>query len=887
MKKKSARKKVKPIPAIEKQKGDQFFLSCGDRLEAKIVQLILCYGGRIELNEGKLSYVGGEEEIGDPLFSLDKLSYFNMLSYLHYFEIEKGDMYLRSNSIELIRFEDDRCVLGFWEELIHNKEKKIYVCVDYSKFLEQDKQPILEGEGEGEPSGNVLHSQVINVEDDLTFDDLCISIEGHSDDDDLELQEARQNVINSRQDLQGLSEPSMEEGGDEPSDEDIEEPMVDEGANRGVEEQRVEGVIDSERGAEEQRAEAVIDSERGAEEQRAEPVIDSERGAEDVNESEPRVDRDCDSTDPTYKDDSVYYSSSDVGSHFSENEDDFGAESHRDESIRVQFDATTEIPQFAVGMFFSNLGEVRYAIARYAVMKGMCIRYVKNDLQRVRAKCMVGCPWVMQVSPHNADQNWTIKTYEPEHRCTRSNKVKFCDSNFLSKRYKTMITNLHYIKLKDFKSIVRSELKQSVSLNVCRHAKTKIITELMGFYRGEYASLNDYAEVICHTNPGTTCFVKSTSENPEGKQEFHRFYVCFSACKRGWLEGCRKVIGIDGCFLKGICKGQLLIAVGRDGNNQMFPIAWGVVLVENKDNWSWFLRMIQYDLQLEYGEGYAVISDMQKGLESAVKDILPQAEHRRCARHVYANWAKKWRGDERKKAFWSCAKATTFADLNVRLTHLGTLGNNIVNDALSYEIETWSKVYFDTSIKCDVVDNNLAETFNGWILEPRCKSVITMLEDIRVKVMNRLWNKRDSTRGWITDVSPRALEVVEKNKQLSYDWEVEFNGDYGYEIAWRQDRRNKHTVDINRRVCTCREWDLTGIPCRHGVCAIYAKGHKPEEYVHHLYNKETYLKAYGHTIQPVPGKDHWVRSEKGPIEPPPFKKLPGRPKKTGGKSHLK
>ncbi|GKD25624.1 putative integrase, partial [Tanacetum coccineum] len=46
-----------------------------------------------------------------------------------------------------------------------------------------------------------------------------------------------------------------------------------------------------------------------------------------------------------------------------------------------------------------------------------------------------------------------------------------------------------------------------------------------------------------------------------------------------------KVIGLDGCFLKGTCRGELLTAMGRDGNNQMFPIAWAVVNVENTDNW--------------------------------------------------------------------------------------------------------------------------------------------------------------------------------------------------------------------------------------------------------------------------------------------------------------
>ena len=93
---------------------------------------------------------------------------------------------------------------------------------------------------------------------------------------------------------------------------------------------------------------------------------------------------------------------------------------------------------------------------------------------------------------------------------------------------------------------------------------------------------------------------------------FVYFFVCFDALKRDWLEGCRKIIGFDGCFLKGSCKGELLVAVGRNGNQQMFPIAWAVVDIETKHSWSFFLKYLIEDLNLGTGHGLTVMSDMQK-----------------------------------------------------------------------------------------------------------------------------------------------------------------------------------------------------------------------------------------------------------------------------------
>ncbi|XP_024016322.1 uncharacterized protein LOC112089797 [Eutrema salsugineum] len=75
----------------------------------------------------------------------------------------------------------------------------------------------------------------------------------------------------------------------------------------------------------------------------------------------------------------------------------------------------------------------------------------------------------------------------------------------------------------------------------------------------------------------------------------------------------------------------------RDLNDQMFPIAWGIVDAENTPNWKWFLEHLVDDLGVGLGNGLTLESDQQKELIGAVKVLLPYAEHRECARHVHAN----------------------------------------------------------------------------------------------------------------------------------------------------------------------------------------------------------------------------------------------------------
>ena len=84
-----------------------------------------------------------------------------------------------------------------------------------------------------------------------------------------------------------------------------------------------------------------------------------------------------------------------------------------------------------------------------------------------------------------------------------------------------------------------------------------------------------YANELLSKNKDFT--IKIAVENKcNGNCLFKSLYICVGPLKRGFLERCRKVLNIDRCFLKGPWNGYVLAVVGRDANNQMYPVAWGV-----------------------------------------------------------------------------------------------------------------------------------------------------------------------------------------------------------------------------------------------------------------------------------------------------------------------
>jgi hypothetical protein len=80
------------------------------------------------------------------------------------------------------------------------------------------------------------------------------------------------------------------------------------------------------------------------------------------------------------------------------------------------------------------------------------------------------------------------------------------------------------------------------------------------------------------------------------------------------VNGCVHFAGLDGCFLKLTTRQQILAATGRDGNNNIFPIAFGLVDKEDKASLTWFLTQLKAAIGGDYGKfgHYTIISDRQK-----------------------------------------------------------------------------------------------------------------------------------------------------------------------------------------------------------------------------------------------------------------------------------
>ena len=190
--------------------------------------------------------------------------------------------------------------------------------------------------------------------------------------------------------------------------------------------------------------------------------------------------------------------------------------------------------------------------------------------------------------------------------------------------------------------------------------------------------------------------------------------------------------------------------------------------------------------------------------------------------------------------------------------------------------EHWSRAFFKLGSNRDSVDNNMCESFNNSIMDSRFLPIISMNETIRAKVMVRIQQNRAKAEKWTGTICPNVFKKLKLNIDRSAGCYVLWNGENGFEV--KEKDKMKWTVNLDKRTCSCRYWQLSGLPCAHAINAIYTSSKSLDEYIDPCYSISQYMKTYQFCLQPVEGEHSWPVSDMPRPDPPAYVKMPGRKK---------
>jgi hypothetical protein len=196
------------------------------------------------------------------------------------------------------------------------------------------------------------------------------------------------------------------------------------------------------------------------------------------------------------------------------------------------------------------------------------------------------------------------------HKCIRSLNNKCADSKWVAEAVVKKMQTSQKVTIQDIIVDMRRNYALNITPWTAWKAK-KIATSIIeGDADNQFAQLGRYAAELRRVCRKNTIKLNVDRPDPSLPPRFGSFYFSFDGCKQGFIRGCRPFIGVDGCHLKTKYGGQLLIAVGRDPNDQYFPLAFGVVETKTKESWRWFLQLLMEDVGQD--KRFVFISDQQK-----------------------------------------------------------------------------------------------------------------------------------------------------------------------------------------------------------------------------------------------------------------------------------
>ncbi|KAK9067649.1 hypothetical protein SSX86_011760 [Deinandra increscens subsp. villosa] len=548
-------------------------------------------------------------------------------------------------------------------------------------------------------------------------------------------------------------------------------------------------------------------------------------------------------------------------------DEEHGGEEHLKKDSRI----------IKVNSTFENVIEFRRALAHYAITNEFAYFTEKSEPTRVTARCVdLGCKWRIHASLQQDGITFEVKTLVEPHSCTRSKKGanKVASQGWIAGVLKDKLKSDGDVSPIVLQKWIMKNYNVDVPYMRVFRGKEQAYNDMYGKWEDSFLQMNDFKEELLKRNPGSV--VEVDYEIKGDKKLFLRFFISLAACLKGFLDGCRPYIALDACHLKGKFNGVLVAATSVDGNNSIFPVAYGVLESENKNSWIWFLELLKKAIGAP--NGLVISSDMQKGLEVAITQVYPASEHRECVRHLYSNFKRHFRGEFFSKSLWRAAGTYSITEHENVLNDIA----EACQDARTYLDENhkriWSRCKFGTTAKCDYMTNNVSEAFNSWIGDARYKPVIDLLDCIREKIMIRLDKKRRLLKTWKGTLVPRTKRYLNKISKNLGIYEVCRSGENRAEVKY-MDRR--WDVSLDDKTCTCRVWQVRGVPCIHATAFItFTRDENWDNFVDSYFTIEKFKLAYALEVAPMPARDQWVHMDIGEkIYPPAIKRPPGRPRK--------
>ncbi|GLU05181.1 hypothetical protein SLE2022_222940 [Rubroshorea leprosula] len=529
---------------------------------------------------------------------------------------------------------------------------------------------------------------------------------------------------------------------------------------------------------------------------------------------------------------------------------------------------------------FGSINEFREALHKYSIAHGFAYRYKKNDSRRVTVVCKAqGCPWRIYASRLATTQLVSIKKMNPKHTCEGATAKAGHRSTrgWVGSIIKEKLKTTPNYKPKDIAEDIRREYGVQLNYSQARRAKKIAKDQLQGSFKEAYALIPYFCEKIKETNPGSIATFTTKDDS-----SFHRLFFSFHASISGFQQGCRPLLLLDSTPVNSKYPANLLSATAADAQDGIFPVAFAIVDAEDEENWHWFLQELKSAASMS--SQITFISDFQHGLKKALAEIFDQSHHSYCLRHLAEQLIRELKGQFSHEArrllisdFYSAANALTLDGFKQATENIKAISSDAYDWVIQSEPEHWASAFFGGA-RYNHTSSNFGHPFYGWVSEAGELPITQMIDVLRGKLMESIYKHRIEASQWTTKLTPSNEEKLQTETAVARSFQVLLTQGNVFEVRGE----SVYVVDIDHWDCSCKGWQLTGLPCCHAIAVSECIGKSPYDFCSRYFTTESYRLTYAESIYPVPNVDLPDPDESAEpaiiVTPPPAKSQQGRSK---------
>ncbi|XP_024314002.1 uncharacterized protein LOC100842134 isoform X3 [Brachypodium distachyon] len=524
-----------------------------------------------------------------------------------------------------------------------------------------------------------------------------------------------------------------------------------------------------------------------------------------------------------------------------------------------------------VGQEFDNVKDFRAQLCKYAIGKGFVYRFIKNETTRVTVKCVGdGCTWRLHASESSRNKKFVIKKMTGEHTCGGGDGEgqRRATRQWLTTVIKEKLSKNSLLKPKDLVNEIYEGYGVLLTYSQVWRGREVAQKEMFHVVRETFGHLPWYKERLLQTNPGSILDLSGLADT-----KFRRFFFAFHASLYGFANGCRPLLFLDKVPLKATNEYKLLVAAAVDADDGVFPVAFNVVEDENFDSWVSFLTNLRFALE---HHNYPLnvmtfLSNGQKGLDAAVPHVFEGSHHAFCLHHIMEEfkgelkkgpWSQQIR-DAMVEDFTRAAQACSIDDFNASIESIRNISTEAADWIIASKPEHWSDAIF-AGCRYDHFSSNIVDAFNNWIPTKKEGSMVLMMDSLRIKITETIEARREACMSWSGPLTPsmdyKAQDEMAKAGKLI----VLCSSETVFEVRGS----GIFVVNLANWECTCRRWQLSGLPCMHAVAVFNRIGRSFYDYCSKFFRIESYHLTYSGTIFPIPDMDSFDFTAGATIPPP-------------------